>query len=417
MIKPSVPKNETSRLEALRNLKILDSLPESEYDEITRLASYICKTPVSLISFVDKDRQWFKSRPNLEIESSPREYSFCAHAILEPEKLMEVSDTREDERFKDNPFTLADPPVVFYSGVPLVDNDGHALGTLCVIDNVPRKLDEEQKNALKLLAKQTVRLLETRKRNKQLQVVRKKLQMKNENLKTFARTVSHDMKMPLANIVLTIDLIKKKYGQQLDEKAIEYLDSLKNSSFSLSDYVSGILENYESEHSSYDKQDKFDLQDLLENIIDMLNITEDCEIKLPKKHIELTCNRIALEQILLNLINNSLKYNDKERIRIQVKCKETGAYYRFKIKDNGMGIPEDRQSGIFELFSTIGQVDRKGNKGHGIGLSTVKKLVEKLGGKISVSSQIGEGTTFRFTVKKQMAGIRKSEDVPTPTMF
>ncbi len=417
MIKPSVPENETSRLEALRNLKILDTLPESEYDEITSLASYICKTPVSLISFVDEDRQWFKSRSNLEIESSPREYSFCAHAILDSENLMEVADTREDERFKDNPFTLADPPVVFYSGVPLVDDNGHALGTLCVIDNVPRKLDEQQKDALKLLGKQTVRLLETRKHNKQLQIVRKKLQLKNENLKTFARTVSHDMKMPLANIVLTIDLIKKKYGEQLDEKAIEYLDNLKNSSFSLSDYVSGILENYESEHSSYDMQEKFDLQDLLENIIDMLNITEDCEIKLPKKHMELTCNRIALEQILLNLINNSLKYNDKERIRIQVKCKEIDGFYRFKIKDNGMGIPEDKQAGIFELFSTIGQVDRKGNKGHGIGLSTVKKLVEKLGGKISVSSKMGVSTTFRFTVKKQMTDIRKSEDIPTPAMI
>src|SRR5690606_25428885 len=133
--KPSVPENETSRLEALRNLKILDTLPESEYDEITSLASYICKTPVSLISFVDEDRQWFKSRSNLEIEGSPREYSFCAHAILDSDNLMEVSDTRVDERFKDNPFTLADPPVVFYSGVPLVDDNGHALGTLCVIDN------------------------------------------------------------------------------------------------------------------------------------------------------------------------------------------------------------------------------------------------------------------------------------------
>lgn len=414
MIKPSFPENEAARLGALRDLNILDTLPEGEYDEITSLASYICKTPVSLISFIDEDRQWFKSKTNLEINGSPREYSFCGHAILNPKNLMEIRDAREDERFKDNPFVLADPPAVFYSGVPLVDKNGHALGTLCVIDNVPRQLDEGQKNALKTLANQVVRLLEARRRNKQLHIIRKKLQTRNENLKNFARTVSHDMKMPLANIVLTIDLIKKKYDGKLDGKAIEYLDSLKNSSFSLSDYVSGILENYESEHSSYTLHEKFDLQDLLENIIDMLNITEDCEIKLPKKHRELTCNRIALEQILLNLINNSLKYNDKERISIDVKCKEIDGYYRFKVKDNGMGIPEDKQEGIFELFSTIGQIDRKGNKGHGIGLSTVKKLVEKLGGEISVSSKMGESTTFRFTVKKQMAGTKKPEGVPVP---
>lgn len=399
MIAPSLTKNEPARVSALRDLNILDTLPEKEYDEITRLASYICQTPISLISLIDENRQWFKSKWNMEINEAPREYSFCGHAILDPENIMEIPDARKDERFKDNPFTLSDPPILFYSGVPLVDNKGHALGTLCVVDNVPRKLKDDQKDALKVLGKQVGRLLELRNRNEQLQRVRERLKARNENLKNFARTVSHDMKMPLANIILTIDVLKKKYGESLDEKALEYLNNLKYSSFSLSDYISGILENYESDDALNSLHEKFDLHDLLENIIDLLNITEDCEINLPKRNRELDCNKNALEQILLNLINNSLKYNDKERIVIDIKCKEKDGFYQFKIKDNGIGIPRDKQAEIFDLFASMGH-DRKGQKGHGIGLSTVKKLVEKLGGEIRVSSKLGKSTTFRFTIKK-----------------
>lgn len=401
MIAPALPANEAQRLVALDKLDILDTLPEKEYDKITKLTAYICQTPVCLISLVGKEQNWFKSAFGTEIGQSDREYSHCGHTILEPGSIMEVQDARKDERFKDNPFTLAEDPILFYSGAPIVDHYGHALGTLCVLDHVPRKLSQDQKDALKCLADQISNLFELRIRNNHLRKVQTELEEQNALLKNFASTVSHDMKMPLANIIVTIDFLKAKYGKNLNGHILELLKNIKDSSFSLSDYVSGILEHYESDTlTSETSHEQFDLHDLLEDIIDFLNITEDCEINFPDENTELVCNKIVLNQILLNLINNSLKYNDKEEIIINIDFKESEDFYHFKIADNGIGIPEDKQASIFTLFSTAADTDRSGKKGNGIGLSTVKKLINNFGGTIEVSSKVKEGTTFDFTIKK-----------------
>ena len=148
-----LPENEPDRLKALATYKLLDTLPEDEYDAITRIASEICRTPISLISLVDENRQWFKSRLRLNPQETPRAYSFCAHAILNPDEIFIVPDARNDERFADNPLTTGPPTVVFYAGVPLKDTDGFALGSLCVIDKRPRILTENQLLSLKALAK------------------------------------------------------------------------------------------------------------------------------------------------------------------------------------------------------------------------------------------------------------------------
>lgn len=404
MIPPLKPENEASRIAALQKLAILNSQPEQEYDELAKLAAFICQTPVSLISLVGEDQNWFKSKVGTEISCSSREYSHCAHALLEPDMVMEVEDTRKDIRFADNPFTLAPEPVIFYSGVPLVNKNGHALGTLCVIDNIPRKLTNEQKNALKTLGNQVSKLFELRERNQGLKKVQTELKKRNDLLKNFAAVVSHDMKMPLANIILTVDILKSKYGNKLGQKGKEYLQNLKQSSFGLSDYISGILEHYESDTlASGSMNENFDVHDMLEDIVDLLNITENAAVNLPERNIELNCNRSGLEQIFLNLINNSLKYNDKDEIIIDLTCSEDPVFYHFGVTDNGIGIPHEKQGEIFDLFSTAAETDRKGKKGNGIGLSTVKNLIENLGGDISVSSELGKSTSFNFKIKKVLS--------------
>jgi signal transduction histidine kinase len=136
----------------------------------------------------------------------------------------------------------------------------------------------------------------------------------------------------------------------------------------------------------------------LEEIVDLLNINMDCEINFPEENMEISCNRSALEQILLNLIANSLKYNDKDKIVIDIGCEEKNGKYHFTLSDNGIGIPKEKQTEIFDLFTTVGNLDRHGNKGHGIGLSTVKKLVTSLDGEISVTSELNKGATFSFSV-------------------
>jgi GAF domain-containing protein len=151
MIKPEIPQNEPNRISALKEYDILDSNPEQLYDDLVMLASQICDCPISFISIMDKDRQWFKSITGASLTESPRDTSFCGHTILEPDQLMVAPDTLEDARFVGNPLVNGKYNIRFYAGMPIVDDEGNALGTICVVDHKPKKLNENQKEALKAL--------------------------------------------------------------------------------------------------------------------------------------------------------------------------------------------------------------------------------------------------------------------------
>ncbi|HEY9629183.1 MAG TPA: adenylate/guanylate cyclase domain-containing protein [Coleofasciculaceae cyanobacterium] len=158
----TVPENEADRLGALHQYDILDTLPEKAFDDLTALAAYICGSPISLLSLIDEHRQWFKSRVGLAATDTPRDIAFCSHAILQPNQLMIVPDTLQDDRFAANPLVKDDPNIRFYAGAPLVTPDGYPLGTLCVLDRAPRQLTPEQQQALQALSRQAVDQMELR---------------------------------------------------------------------------------------------------------------------------------------------------------------------------------------------------------------------------------------------------------------
>lgn len=164
--------NEKKRLKVLWQYEVLDTVPEELFDDLTELAARICEAPIALISLVDEKRQWFKSKVGTTVSETSRDLSFCAHAIRQSD-LFIVPDATKDPRFANNPLVTSDPRIRFYAGAPLITADGYALGTLCVIDKVPRELRQEQKQALLILARHVVSQLELRRRSRQLADVRR----------------------------------------------------------------------------------------------------------------------------------------------------------------------------------------------------------------------------------------------------
>ncbi|AMR30254.1 hypothetical protein A0256_01875 [Mucilaginibacter sp. PAMC 26640] len=176
---PQLP-HEAERLNALHSYHVLDTVAEKDFDDLTTLASVICHTPIALVSLVDKDRQWFKSRKGLPIAETAKEHSFCAHAIASPEPIMIVGDAANDSRFASNPLVTGDPHIVFYAGVPLINKEGYELGSLCVIDTETRQLTADQVNALKIVASQVMDKLELRRKVDQLETANRLL-IESEN--------------------------------------------------------------------------------------------------------------------------------------------------------------------------------------------------------------------------------------------
>lgn len=177
------PIDEQARLDALEAYEILDTMPEQVFDDLTYLASQICATPIALISLVDAERQWFKSRVGLDAVETHRDLAFCAHAILEPEELLIVEDAEDDSRFADNDLVV-DGTVRFYAGAPLRREEGSAIGTLCVIDDKPREIDDEQKAALAALSRQVLGQLDLRKALRDLRHHQTKLERYQQDLET-----------------------------------------------------------------------------------------------------------------------------------------------------------------------------------------------------------------------------------------
>jgi hypothetical protein len=222
---------EHERIEALKEYNILDSISEKEYDDITKLASEICRTPVSLISLIDDTRQWFKSNHGLSVRETPREFAFCTHTIQNPSQVFVVPDSRIDARFADNPLVTGDPHVIFYAGAPLVDSNGFALGSLCVIDHSPNALSETQIFALKILADNVVTLMENRKSIRSMKNWMKVLEERHQETleirKSIEKVIDDKLNPVLTDAKNTIEQVQDSNKRVLIQKMDEALACLE----------------------------------------------------------------------------------------------------------------------------------------------------------------------------------------------
>jgi signal transduction histidine kinase len=395
-----LPENEDDRIAALQTYAIFDTGEEPDYDALTSLASAICQIPIVLITFIDEKRQWFKSHHGTDFTENLREYSFCTHAIASGDDFMLVPDATVDERFSDNPMVTGPTKVVFYAGVPLVNEDGYALGTLCMIDQQTHSLSPEQVKALKTLAKQVVDKVELRRKVMRLEKANQELLNSNVLIQKFATMAAHDIKNPLSSILLTSQALKIRHEKLQDEGCMRLVDLNITSTKNLLSLVDDMLEYSKVPSLLIAKKRQFDLSQVLNKIISMIVVPDSIVINLPAEKHHVYLSPIAFEQIMINLLSNAIRYNNKENGIIQIRFSEDQDFYYFEVEDNGMGIAEQYHEKIFSNNFTLKITDRYNQKGTGIGLTTVKELLHALEGNIFVRSVPGEGATFFVTIKK-----------------
>lgn len=424
-LKAPLPENEETRLQVLRNYQILDTLPEEALDDIVFIASRICKTPIAVISLVDENRQWFKAKIGLDVSETPREFAFCAHAILETEALV-VPDTLKDKRFADNPLVTGEPGIRFYAGAPLLTADGYAIGVLCVVDRVPRELDREQLRALSALSRQVIEYLELRRSSKLLREdVAKRKQMEKELLKSkdaaeiatqaksdFLAVMSHEVRTPLNAV---IGMTRLLMGTPLSKEQEEYVSTIHLSGEAMLSVINDILDFSKIESGKIElEQEPFDLCLCIQDTFKICS-QKALQKGLVLKHFVdldvpslITGDMTRVRQILLNLVGNAIKFTNQGEVTVLVRKlfeKDGKLELLFSVRDTGMGIPADKLHKLFKPFSQIDSSTTRKFGGTGLGLNISASLVDLLGGKIWAESRANEGSTFNFTIAVHAADI------------
>lgn len=398
-----VPLNESERLAALRRYNILDTLPDHAFDDATRLVSYICGVPIAHISFIDESRQWFKSEIGIGLSEVPREISFCQYTIMESE-LVEINDTLLNERLKDDPNVTGGFKVRFYAGIPLTTPDGYNIGTLCAIDHVTKELNENQRNALSIVAKHVINQLELTTKNIELAAQKKIAERAVLAKDSFLANMSHEIRTPLNAIIGFTDLLAQT---ALDNIQHDYVDNVQIAGENLLLIVNDILDlsKIESGNLTIDNE-PFNLRKTLKHVYNLLKVKtpKDVEFNLfldadmPEMIIG---DQGRLNQILVNLTANALKFTEEGEVTVSVKkVDETADNYslRFSVKDTGIGIPEDKLETIFERFTQAEESTTRRFGGTGLGLSIVKQLIELHDAEIHVKSKQGRGSEFFFVL-------------------
>ncbi len=413
MISAPLPANEAERLDALRQYQILDAPPEKDFDDLTLLAAAIFGTPIALISLIDHDRQWFLSKVGVTVPETPRDVSFCAHAIADTDVFV-VRDALADERFATNSLVTGDPFIRFYAGAPLVTPKGHALGTICIIDRIPRGLSPDQKQALKTLGRQVAIRLELR----QLVTERERTIVRLEELErlrdNLVHMIVHDLRSPLFGISGNLQLMKMGAVSKLGQEELANLDQALNQTGVLVEMINALLDVSRLEAGEMPlEMTPCDMTALVREALASLGrIPDQCPVvyDAPAEPLAVSCDRTVIRRVIANLVGNAVKFTPAQGV-VRVAALADGAQVRVTVADTGPGIPPEYHEKIFQKF---GQVDaRKAGKmaSTGLGLTFCKLAIEAHGGRIGLESAVGKGSTFWFVlpVKPETEAIHSTE--------
>ena len=390
-----LPQNEDERLAELLSYDVLDTEAEQLFDDLTALASQICETPIALISLIDPNRQWFKSRVGLDAEETSRDIAFCSHAILQSD-VFEIPNATLDPRFHDNPLVTGAPDIRFYAGAPLITPSGHAIGTLCAIDSKPRKLTETQKASLQTLSKSVVAHLELKRKNRELE---RTSQFKSD----FLSYISHEIRTPL-NAINTFSQLLEGEAQKLNlpSSFTTPLSHVSQSGERLLEIVNSVLDIKQIEAGKMRVMPRaVNTKDFFTHLFSLTKIrAEDGGIAFSTSIDDAVPDSLFFDdtkfgQVALNLLSNAIKFtNHGKSVKAQVKYKSGKVI--FNVIDQGIGMSDDDQKRLFTPFERM--ENARQISGTGLGLNISKRLVELMDGSIKVSSKLNHGTRISVTL-------------------
>jgi signal transduction histidine kinase len=389
------PPNERERLDAVRRYEILDTPPDGAFDRITALAARIFDVPISIVSIVDSDRIWFKSRHGVDIEETGRDPGLCASAILQYEPWV-VTDASVDPRTLTNPLVVGELGLRFYAGAPLTTRDGYNLGTLNVIDSEPRELTRPEIATLNDLAAIVVDQLE-------LRLAARREEQRLEQLKSeFAMTASHQLRTPLASIYGAAMTLQRSDAMWSDELRQQLVDLIASQSQRLTKTVEQIVLATELEGGRFRILDeRFDPVRLVRASVDAArtrlpsNLTIEVEADPEVTAVHGDADRVR--SVLENLIDNAIRYSP-EGGRIEVGVRLRRPWVRFWVRDEGLGIPASEQERVFAKFHRLDPAMTRGVAGAGLGLHICRELVRQMDGRIWLESREGHGSTAVFEI-------------------
>lgn len=379
------PHTETRRIESLHAYGILDTPVEAVFEDITRIASAVCETPISVINLVDAQRQWFKSEVGLGVRETPLETSICAHAILEHD-FLEVPDTTRDARFASNPLVTGDPGLRFYAGALLKTPDGLPLGTVCVLDTRPRTLTPAQVDTLRALSRQVMAQLELRRLLAEAHAV-------SEHRARVLASAGHDLKTPLRAALYAISRARV----DASDAQLQKLDSAEQE-------LTVIHQKFGELIASATGRGGFvppalapaDVAPVVEQVAAAWQRSAARKQVALDVRIEAACRARThvglLETLLGNLVSNAVKYTPAGG-RVELVCQQVHGLACIDVVDTGIGMDPARVDGYFKAFQ---QGDARSD-GLGIGLWIVRQTAEALAADLEVVSALGEGT--RITVR------------------
>ena len=416
MIPAPIPSNETARLAALQRYAVLDTGPEEAFEDIVALARFICGTPISLLALVDTDRAWFKARSGIAIPYTPREQSFCAHALDPSGAPLVVSDALDDPRFAGNPLVTGRPNVRFYAGAPLITPDGHVLGSLCVVDTEPRRLSAEQLGALRALARQAIAHLELRRQTAALEARVAELNATEERLRQatlaaeaataaksqFVANMSHEIRTPLNAVIGYAQLLTTDaQAHDLPAQTVEYLHTIERGGKTVSDIINNLLQLSKLEAGKIERfEEDVPLRPFLQDLYE-LQLAEASKRGViwrfePGPGLARTArlDRTKVAQIVLNLSGNALKFTPAGKAA-QLSADYSRGELAIELRDEGIGIAHERQAAVFQPFEQADESTTRTYGGTGLGLTIVRSLAELMGGSVTLRSAPGQGSSFQ----------------------